>query len=260
MTPRTLVVQADDYGMCPAVTDGILDAFRAGVVTEASLMVPAPDAQRAIWLARQAGLPLGAHLVLACEWDGLRYFPLTPAATLRALDGAFLPGVAELRAVADRQEAWTELRAQLRAAEIAGVRLRHMESHVGVFDAQVLADLSAEFGLPCRDEVPSPGLPMPVDSLWHLSVRPVPTKLDDLLEHLAGLPPGRHMVVAHPAVDRPELGTLVAPDSPRWKWARDIRTSDLRTLLDPRFRQACDDLGIALAGPTRQYAGTEKGL
>ena len=175
MNERTLVVQADDYGMCPAVTDGILDAFHAGVVTQASLMVPAPDAPRATWLALVAGLPLGAHLVLACEWVGLRYFPLTPATTLRAPDGAFLPGIAELRAVADRREAHAELRAQLRTAELAGVRLRHLESHVGVLDAQLLADLSAEFGLPCRDEVPPPGLRMPVDSVWHLSLRPMAT-------------------------------------------------------------------------------------
>ncbi|MFJ1708968.1 ChbG/HpnK family deacetylase [Kitasatospora sp. NPDC088346] len=243
---RVLVVQADDYGMCGAVTDGILAGFRAGVVTQASVMVPAPDAARAMRLALAEDLPLGAHLVLACEWEGLRYFPLTDAPSLRAPDGAFLPGVAELRAAADPGEALGELRAQLRAARDAGVTLRHLESHVGVFDAEVLATVSAEWGLPCRDPVPAPGIAMEVDSLWHLSVRPPETKLDDLLAHLAALPPGIHMVVAHPALDRPELTTLTHPASRRWKWARDIRVGDLAALLDPRLREACEALDITL--------------
>ncbi|QMU78215.1 ChbG/HpnK family deacetylase [Streptacidiphilus sp. PB12-B1b] len=247
-TERILVVQADDYGMCPAVTDGILAAHRAGAVTQASVMVPAPDAHRAMWLARRRGLVLGAHLVLACEWEGLRYHPLTPAGTLRAPDGGYLPGIAELRAAgADPGEALVELREQLRVMEAAGIRPRHCESHVGVFDPDVLAAVSAERGLPCRDDVPAPGVPMALDSLWHLSTRPLESKTDDLLAHLAALPPGTHMVVAHPAADRPELDTLTDPGSRRWKWARPIRVSDLATLLDPRFHEAVTRLGITLA-------------
>ncbi|MFJ4851609.1 MULTISPECIES: carbohydrate deacetylase [unclassified Streptomyces] len=247
-TDRVLVVQADDHGMCPAVTDGILEAHRAGVVTQASVMVPAPDAQRAMWLSRRQGLPLGAHLVLACEWEGLRYYPLTPAETLRAQDGAYLPGPPELRAAgADRAEAHAELSEQLRVMSAAGVRPRHCESHVGVFDPAVLAEVSAEWGIPCRDDVPAPGIPMAVDSVWHLSLRPPQSKTDDLLAHLAQLPPGIHMVVAHPAADRPELDMLTEPRSRRWKWARPIRTSDLAALLDPRFPEACTRLGITLA-------------
>lgn len=247
-TDRVLVVQADDHGMCPAVTDGILEAHRAGVVTQASVMVPAPDAQRAMWLSQRQGLPLGAHLVLACEWEGLRYYPRTPARTLRAVDGAYLPGPPELRAAgADRAEARTELDEQLRVMLAAGVRPRYCESHVGVFDPRVLAELSAEWRIPCRDDVPAPGIPMAVDSVWHLSLRPLQSKTDDLLAYLATLPPGVHMVVAHPAADRPELDTLTVPGSRRWKWARPIRTSDLATLLDPRFPRACKHLGITLA-------------
>ncbi|WP_181806914.1 ChbG/HpnK family deacetylase [Streptomyces shenzhenensis] len=247
-TDRVLIVQADDYGMCPAVTDGILEAHRAGAVTQASVMVPAPDAHRAMWLARRQNLPLGAHLVLACEWEGLRYHPLTAATTLRAPDGAYLPGIPELRAAgADPGEALAEFREQLRVMAAAGVRPRHCESHVGVFDPQVLAEVSAEWRLPCRDEVPAPGLPMAVDSVWHLSVQPPESKTDDLVAHLSGLPPGTHMVVAHPAADRPELDRLTDPGSRRWKWARPIRVSDLAALLDPRFHEACTRFGITLA-------------
>jgi hypothetical protein len=245
--PETLlIVQADDFGMCAAVTDGILTAHRAGVVTQASVMVPAPDAGRAMRLANAAGLPLGIHLVLACEWDTLRYYPLTQAASLRAADGAFLPGVAELRAQADPAEALTELRAQVAAARSAGVRLTHMESHVGVFDDRVLARLSVDAGLRCRDPLPPPGFELPLASLWHLSVRPPETKSADLIAHVRGLSAGLHMIVAHPASDDPELDRLCSPSSRRWKWARPIRAGDMTALLDPRFVQACAGAGVTL--------------
>ncbi|MGN5380945.1 carbohydrate deacetylase [Streptomyces lasalocidi] len=242
------MVQADDYGMCPAVTDGILTAHQAGRVTQASVMVPAPDAGRAMWLARKAGLPLGVHLVLACEWEGLRYYPLTTAPSLRASDGAFLSGIPELRSAnAEREEALQELRAQIQAAEKAGIEIRHIESHVGVFDVDLLAQVSAERSLPCRDEIPAPGNNMDVDSIWHLSTRPISSKVDDLILHLKALPAGTHMIVAHPAVNHADLDRLTHPGSRRWKWAREIRVSDLDALLDPRFSEACDSLGITLA-------------
>lgn len=241
-----LIVQADDYGACPAISDGILRCFRAGVVTQASVIVPAPDAPRAIRAALAAGLPLGAHLALLCEWEGLRWSPLTAAPSLRAPDGAFPDDLGRLRAQADIGEAEDELRAQLRAAERAGVRLTHMESHVRVFDTPLLARLSAESGLPCRDPVPAPGVPMELDSLWHLSVQDPRSKSEALADHLAGLRPGLHMIVSHPAEDRPELRSLCSPSSRRWKWARDIRVSDMAALTDPGFAERCAARDIEL--------------
>jgi hypothetical protein len=232
-----LIIQADDYGACPAISDGILRCFQAGVVTQASVIVPAPDAPRAMRAALASGLPLGAHLALLCEWQGLRWSPLTAAPSLRAQDGAFFDDLEQLRARAEIGEAEDELRAQLRAAESAGVRLTHMESHVRVFDTPLLTRLSAESGLPCRDPVPAPGISMELDSLWHLSVQDLHSKPEALAGHLASLRPGLHMIVTHPAEDRPELRNLCSPSSRRWKWARDIRVSDMAALMSPDIRR-----------------------
>src|SRR5262245_41572858 len=59
---RRLVIQADDMGMHPAVSDGILLAHQAGVVTQASIMAGAPDAGRAARHATMSGLAVGVHL------------------------------------------------------------------------------------------------------------------------------------------------------------------------------------------------------
>jgi chitin disaccharide deacetylase len=48
--PSFLILHADDFGMNPAVTEGILDGFRLGVLTSSSILSNAPDAARAVGL------------------------------------------------------------------------------------------------------------------------------------------------------------------------------------------------------------------
>ena len=45
---RRVVLHADDFGMNPAVTDGILDGFQQGLLTGTSVLSNAPDAARAL--------------------------------------------------------------------------------------------------------------------------------------------------------------------------------------------------------------------
>lgn len=240
-----LVVQADDFGMCAPVTDGILRCFRAGVVTQASVMAPAPDARRALGAARRERLPLGVHLTLMCEWDGLRWYPLTSGASLRVSDGAFPPDLPSLRCTATLAEAEAELVAQIDAVLGAGVDVHHIESHVRVFDEPLLERLVERYDVPSRDLAPRAGSPG-LDSIWHLSIQPTASKADALLEHVRGLPPGTHMIVAHPADDAELLTTLCSPSSRRWKWAREIRLGDSAALLDPRFRALCESREVRL--------------
>ena len=253
-----LILQADDLGACPAITDGILAAHAEGLVTQASVIMPASDSARALGLARRSGLPVGVHLALMCEWEVDRWPPLTAAPSLRGADGALLPGLTELRRSATRQDTVDELRAQV-AAAAAAIDITHLDSHIGVCDADWLSHVAAESGLPSRDPVPPPGRTLALDSLWHLSLRPADTKTDDLIAYVTGLGPGVHMIVAHPALDGPDLRALCSPASRRWKWAVDIRLSDLASLRDPRFLRACTDRGVALtsvAAMARAGGGT----
>ena len=59
-----LIVNADDWGLRPEVTDAIAECWRAGAVTSASAMVEMEDSARAFELAAVLGLPLGLHLNL----------------------------------------------------------------------------------------------------------------------------------------------------------------------------------------------------
>ncbi|HEY1905611.1 MAG TPA: ChbG/HpnK family deacetylase [Myxococcaceae bacterium] len=60
---RRLIVNADDLGYDPAVSEGIVLAMRSGVVTSATLMVNLPHSEHGATLAR--GLPVGLHLNLS---------------------------------------------------------------------------------------------------------------------------------------------------------------------------------------------------
>ncbi|HYV45287.1 MAG TPA: ChbG/HpnK family deacetylase [Myxococcaceae bacterium] len=71
MSQRRLIINADDLGYDPAVTDGILRAMAEGVVTSTTLMVNTPHTAEAASRAR--ALAVGLHLNLA------RWKPLSPA-------------------------------------------------------------------------------------------------------------------------------------------------------------------------------------
>ena len=142
---RWLIVNADDLGYDPAVSEGIVLAMRGGVVTSSTLMVNLPHSEHGATLAR--GLPIGLHLNLS------RGTPVSagfPAALLR--DGALdetLVGSLSAEVVAE------EVAAQLaRAEELLGATPTHVDVHrhlhrgAGVLDG--LCQVAAVRGLPVR--------------------------------------------------------------------------------------------------------------
>ncbi|HME92301.1 MAG TPA: ChbG/HpnK family deacetylase, partial [Myxococcaceae bacterium] len=63
MSERVLIINADDLGYDPAVSEGILTAMRQGVVSSATLIVNSPHAPDAA--ARVGDAAVGLHLNLA---------------------------------------------------------------------------------------------------------------------------------------------------------------------------------------------------
>ena len=61
---RWLVINADDFGYCDQRNHGIVESFKNGVVSSATLLVNAVMASEAVQLSRQYGIPLGLHLNL----------------------------------------------------------------------------------------------------------------------------------------------------------------------------------------------------
>jgi len=112
---RYLVVTADDYGIGPATSQGILDLAARGAVTATVLLVNSPHAESAVRAWRQSGTPLelGWHPCLTLDRPVL---PATKVPSLVGLDGRFHPLGRFVRRLVlgriRRAEVQSELRAQ----------------------------------------------------------------------------------------------------------------------------------------------------
>src|SRR5690242_4058716 len=69
-TPATgaLIINADDWGGDPGITDRIYDCVRHGSVSSASGMVFMSDSERAAAIARRDSIDIGLHLNLTAPF------------------------------------------------------------------------------------------------------------------------------------------------------------------------------------------------
>jgi len=134
-TPH-VIVHADDFGLHPALNEGVERAHREGVVSSASVMPLAPafeDAARRA--AAMPDLDLGLHFTLV----GLPGFPSTL--------GAFLSGY--MRGAWPARRVASALRAQMDA--LGGLEISHLDSHQHLHALptimRVVCPLAAGYGI-----------------------------------------------------------------------------------------------------------------
>ena len=122
-------MNADDFGLSPGVTDGILEAHAAGVVSSVSVLVNAPGWEHAVAALRGAtSLGVGLHLNLTAG------DPLSEGRTLVDAHTGRFHGLAGLvtRALTGRidpEHVAEECGAQLARLRGTGVRVTHIDSH-----------------------------------------------------------------------------------------------------------------------------------
>ena len=149
-----VIVTADDFGLSPAVDQGILDAFQRGVVRNTALLVNFPDVRESVErLASAEGLEVGIHLNLTA---GPPVLPPHEVPSLLTSTGVF-PGLPRFFArVATRRvklaEATREWAAQLELGQRLGCRFTSITSHQHVHMlpslAGVAVHLARQFGIP----------------------------------------------------------------------------------------------------------------
>lgn len=147
MTSRThLIVNADDLGYDPAVSAGILQAMREGIVTSTTCMVNLPHSEEAAKAA--TGLAVGLHVNLA------RGRPLSTAIGPEQLDDEGHFDEAQARGLSAAQMT-TETLAQLEELEgWLGRSVTHLDVHKHLHrHPSILAGVAraaASRGLPVR--------------------------------------------------------------------------------------------------------------
>ena len=239
---RRLIVNADDFGLTPGVTDGILDARRHGIVTSATVLVTADLDRGAIRAALDVGLGLGLHVNLTLGR------PLTRGRSLVGADGRFVRDARRAAAQAEPRELEREIDAQIE--KFLGLARRaptHLDSHhhVGLEPpvAGLLLAAAQRLGVPVRAETPlakararAVGVRTPDHFFGGSGPGPYWTPAQTL-RHLRALPPGISEFMSHPGRYDDALGFS--------RYGRQ-RETELVGLGTPAARGAVQGLGIAL--------------
>jgi predicted glycoside hydrolase/deacetylase ChbG (UPF0249 family) len=221
-----LVVNADDFGLSPAVSRGIIRAHTHGIVTSTSLMVRSAHAAAAVAAAKShPELSLGLHIDLG-EW------------VCSAGEWRQLYHVCDLK---DSRAIETEVRKQVdRFIELVGDRPTHLDSHQHIHRIEpfrsICMDMAGELGVPLRQVTPG------IRYLGHFfgqsgEGKPTPSaiRVDALLNLLGGLQIGVTELACHPGyVD--DLESVY----------RGERLIELETLCDGRIREVIEEEGIEM--------------
>jgi predicted glycoside hydrolase/deacetylase ChbG (UPF0249 family) len=239
---RTLIVNADDFGLTRGVSAGILAAHRHGIVTSTTVLVTAnPDSEQ-LAEARAAGLGLGLHVNLTLGR------PLTRARSLVDGRGAFVRDPRRAAAGADAREVRAEIQAQIeRFEKLVGRPPTHLDTHhhVGLYAPvrDVVLAVAAARGLPVRSQdaaararARGAGL-RTTDHFFGESGPDAYWSAARTLAHLRALPPGVSEFMCHPGRFDDDLGYS------RYGRQREVELAGLGA---PGARAASAALGIQL--------------
>jgi len=276
-----LIVNADDFGLTPGVSRGIIAAHKDGIVTSTTLMVNMPAATEAVAMARDCpGLHLGLHLVVTA---GKPVLPPEQVPSLVDAQGRFRKGFRALREFAKPAEVALEWEAQLdRFIDLVGRLPTHLDSHHDAHLAPGLTEIAVAMAK--RRGVKAMRVVFPRDLPWQTSLlRLDPTDLiyaryagraariieESGLDHpartiglirlreemtvalaagwLRSLRKGSAEFITHPGFVDDQLRSISS--------LTDKRERELAILTDPRLRQVVEERGIALVGFDALAAG-----
>ncbi len=223
---RLLIVNADDFGMCHAINEAILQTLQAGIVSSTSLMVPCPWAPHAMQLLKEhPDTPFGVHLTVICDFTNYRWGPLTSKGAVPSLideAGYFYGGerMPELLARAKLDEVEVEFRAQIEAVLAAQLKPTHLDWHcladggrADIFDLTL--GLAKEYGLALRihdrsraAQCQSAGLPTNDYDVLDSYRLNTGDKAAHYARLLRALPPGLSEWAVHPSLGNAESQAL----------------------------------------------------
>jgi predicted glycoside hydrolase/deacetylase ChbG (UPF0249 family) len=253
---RLLIINADDFGMYHAVTEGIRRTLTDGVVRSASVMAPCPWGLYALHLLRDhPEFAFGVHLTVASDFDNYRWGPLTPRDRVPSLvdeTGFFHrdePRQAYLAGL-ELDELEVEFCAQIETVLAAGLNPTHLDWHClrdggrpDIFDLTL--GLAREYGLalrvfdPARSErLQRQGLPAVDHGVVDSTRLETEGKAARFVQMLRELPVGLSEWAVHPA-----LGTAEAQAIDGW-WTK--READFAFLVSQDARDTIREEGIVL--------------
>lgn len=224
---RSLIVNADDFGQTPGVTRGIVEAFKDGIVTSTSAMVRWPAMNDAVRYSQEfQALSVGLHLDLG-EW------------VFQDDEWVYLYQVVdETNEKAVRDEVSKQLEA---FRSFFGKDPTHFDSHQHAHLNEPLRSIASEtaeqIGVPLRHI--NPGVKY-CGAFYGQSSEGYANQdaitVNSLIETLRNLPAGVTELACHPGYPDDDLEGMYVQE----------RSIELRTLCDPRVKNAINEFGIQL--------------
>ena len=254
---RLLIINADDFGMCHSINEGILRTLTQGLVQCTTLMVPCPWALHAMRLLREnPEITFGVHLTAIGDGYDYRWGPLTPRDKVPSLvdeSGYFynFDRMAELFAQVNLDELEMEFRAQIETVLSANLKPTHLDWHSLRIGARtdipdLMIGLAKEYGLALRvrgqwwiEKVQGQGLPANDYDFLDSSMLDTTDKPAVLVQMLRELPEGLTEWAVHPGLDTPEL-LAIEPGG------NHVRQTDHDAMLSPEVRETIRQEGIVL--------------
>jgi chitin disaccharide deacetylase len=271
---RLLVIHADDFGMMHTVNSAIEEALEKGWVNSASIMVPCPwFPEVAEWAKTHPNADLGIHLTLNADWTTYRWRPVStqPVGSSLIDSDGYLPLSTEfVDSHAKMSEVEAQARAQIDKAQAAGIRLTHLDPHMGTI-ASTPSLLAVYVGLGNRYKLPvllepksAKGIdagsetPVGIDGIFNttkltkgsvvvdriLQMMPgVPQSqwLDAYKKMLEPLPPGTYELIVHLAHNDAEIQGATSDHA---DWGAQWRQNDLDVVSNPEFQKFLKDQGF----------------
>ena len=268
---RSLIIHSDDAGMSHSVNRATIDAMEKGFVSSCSIMVPCPwFPEFAEWASQHPEKDFGIHLTLNSEFGSYRWGPVAgrdKVPTLVDKDGYLHRSKEAVQAAARPAEVEIELRAQIERALQAGIKLSHLDTHMGtvVSTAEMLdiyVRLGLEYDLPVmimRNLDPaiaqaytdlirlnqhyiaaleSEGLP-PIDYLFQFyEGKDHAARQQRYLDTFRDLKPGVTQMIIHCGYDNEELQGITG--------SHFLRGDDTRIFSDAEVRKQIDAMGIEI--------------
>mgnify|MGYP002276930391 CR=1 FL=1 len=214
-----LLVRADDMGFSHAGNEACIDVYKNGIARSVEVIVPAPWFPEAVTLLKNyPDYDVGIHLSLTSEWENMKWRPVSHAPSLVDENGYFYPtfwagdNFPKEKTLTHNnwkaEDVEKELRAQIELAMKHIPNISHVSFHMGGNHAdptfgEIFNKLANEYGL--------------MSSLEEFGVkrfdgfkgaRDAGSKINNFLEALENVTPGKYLFVEHPGYDTPELRAL----------------------------------------------------
>ncbi len=161
ITMKRLLINLDDFGMCPSINAAIHHLLSQGIIQSASLMAVGVYFEEAVRMLKDLSLKqIGVHLSLTSEYIKLPTAPLTGLPSLQNRNGFFPQECPTRKDNLGLSEIQKELEAQIERVINEGFRISRLDGHMFFYEEatygnqdllRIVSSLAAKLGVRYRN-------------------------------------------------------------------------------------------------------------